>query len=827
MNWLDRFLGKRAMPTTQLYIQQPAHAVSMPRNYTSFADEGYRKNVVAYRAIERITDAMSGVPLKLKRMKPKDKQAEDVLDHPVLELLCQPNPTQSYEAFVKSAFGYFFISGNTYIQAVGPNEEAKREPPKELWALRPDRMSVIPGRTMMPAGYEYKIGADKKKIFPVDFVDGASPIMHLKTFHPMDDYYGMSPIEAAAFSIDQYNAGGKWNLALMQNSARPSGAFVVTNSKGEATELSESQREHLKKEVIAQYTGAGNTGRPMVLEGGLDWKEMGFNPKDMDWINSKDTNARDVCLAFGVPSQLLGIPGDSTYSNYEQAKLAFYLDTVIPALKMWCTSLNSWLVAAYEDEGLYLEPDTNAIEALEPMRKDKWDQTEKAAFLTIDEKRERVGLGKYVPSEEPGGQILVGMSLAPLEVVGASEPVDVSDDELDTEDYTGEPDTTQPKEPAAAGDVDPAETPVQDTALNGAQLTALADLVVRVVNGEMPRESAINIIMVGFLLSREQAEQILSDAGDGFEGPEPDDPAPPPAPAPKPPKEEPAKRLTVMIDGKAVNLSSRRNQQKYRASIMKRRRAFEKTFRSEVAGTFNREMTDMVARLKNVSLSGLENAVDRAVEANEPAMRRTLRKNILRTMRHFGDDVLALKALYPNHIETKDSEERFTSYLDQFIDRYVGQRIKKVSQTTKRRVTEAVRETLKPDFREHEGQEVGSGTSDDVVKAIRQTYKGFSASRAQTIAVTEVSVAQNEASRAAADSLGIPGLEKTWISEMIERSRHNHMAMHEVSVKMTEDFSVPDPDGGTDRMSGPGDPAAPAKQVINCHCVQVFGKGAE
>ena len=57
----------------------------------------------------------------------------------------------------------------------------------------------------------------------------------------------------------------------------------------------------------------------VLLEGGLDWREMSINPKDMDFIESKNSAAREIALAFGVPPQLLGINGDSTYSNMQEA----------------------------------------------------------------------------------------------------------------------------------------------------------------------------------------------------------------------------------------------------------------------------------------------------------------------------------------------------------------------------------------------------------------------------------------------------------------------------------------------------------------------------
>ena len=120
--------------------------------------------------------------------------------------------------------------------------------------------------------------------------------------------------------------------------------------------------------IDEQFSGAGNAGRPMLLEGGLDWKEMSLNPKDMEFLEGKHSAARDIALAFGVPPQLLGIPGDNTYSNYERGQ-ARLLDGHRPAaarLDRW-TRFNRWLTPLYGDD-LFLWYDEEMIPALEPLR---------------------------------------------------------------------------------------------------------------------------------------------------------------------------------------------------------------------------------------------------------------------------------------------------------------------------------------------------------------------------------------------------------------------------------------------------------------------------
>jgi HK97 family phage portal protein len=292
-------------PYIMLQFTGQSEGVATRRNFAQYAEEAYRKNVVAYRAISVVARGAAFIPLKVK-IGERDAQPT----HPLVRLLRRPNPWQGGASFIESVVAYYLLSGNTYIEGVGPDNA----PPRELYSLRPDRMRVIPGAVGV-AGYLYEVNGQKKR-WAADPVTGLSPILHLKSFNPLDDIYGMSAVEAAAYSVDQHNEAGKWNQSLLQNSARPSGAMVYSGTSS----MTDKQFERMKQEINEKMSGGSNAGRPIILEGGLDWKQMSLTPAEMDWINGKHVSAREIALAFGVAPQLLGIPGDSTYSNYQEAR---------------------------------------------------------------------------------------------------------------------------------------------------------------------------------------------------------------------------------------------------------------------------------------------------------------------------------------------------------------------------------------------------------------------------------------------------------------------------------------------------------------------------
>ena len=306
-----------------------------------------------------------------------------VSEHPLLDLIARPNPICSAPDLLESWYGFLLVSGNAYLEAVALGGTLR-----ELHALRPDRMKVIPGPDGWPEAFEYTAGGRAVR-FAGEVVPGVRPILHVKLFHPTNDHYGLSPIEAAATAIDIHNTASRWNKALLDNSARPSGALVYTSRDGN---LTVEQYDRLKAELEQGFQGAAHAGRPLLLEGGLDWKSMSLTPKDMDFIEAKHVAAREIALALGVPPMLLGIPGDNTYSNYQEATRSFWRQTVLPLVNRTAKALSQWLSPAFG--GLFeLRPDLDAIEALSPEREALWTRVDKATFLTPDEKRAAVGYG--------------------------------------------------------------------------------------------------------------------------------------------------------------------------------------------------------------------------------------------------------------------------------------------------------------------------------------------------------------------------------------------------------------------------------------------------
>ncbi len=333
----------------------------------ALAREGFERNAVGYRCVRMIAEAAASVPFRSAQ--PNDE---------LTVLMERPNREQAGPDLMETFYGHLMVTGDAYLEAVSIDGEVK-----ELFVLRPDRMRALKGPRGWPMAWEHRVGSEVRRI--TREADGFMAVLHLRLFHPSNDYEGQSPLEAAARAVDIHNAGGAWAKSLIDNAARPSGAIICSGMD----DLSDTQREELKESLEQSYQGATNAGRPMLLQGGLEWKPMSLSPADMDFVEARHQAAREIALAFGVPPMLLGIPGDATYANYREANSAFWRLTVLPLVNRAARAISGWLG---ERVGGKLAPDLDGVPAFQEERAAQWARIDAASFLSVEEKRKMAGV---------------------------------------------------------------------------------------------------------------------------------------------------------------------------------------------------------------------------------------------------------------------------------------------------------------------------------------------------------------------------------------------------------------------------------------------------
>lgn len=378
MSLLDRVAsafkgaGENRVPLARGYVSPWALAVENLRSphcyeYSASVRTGFLANPIAQRATRIVCEGVGRAPLASTEA----------------ELAKLVTATSAGQSLIETLAAHVLLHGNGFVQII--KDGAGR--PVELFALRPERVEVIAGADGWPCAYEYKLANTSVRIAPDD-ENGWPEIIHIKAMHPTDDHYGAGAMRAADEAIALHNAASRWNRALLDNAARPSGALVY--DAGDSGSLTSEQFERLREELNSAFSGQANAGRPMLLDGGLKWQSMALSPADMDFAELKSGAARDIALAFGVPPMLLGLPGDNTYSNYREANRALWRLTLLPLADKLLSALQEGLAPWFPEARLAV--DLDQVPALSEDRERLWKQVSEADFLTTEEKRAMLGL---------------------------------------------------------------------------------------------------------------------------------------------------------------------------------------------------------------------------------------------------------------------------------------------------------------------------------------------------------------------------------------------------------------------------------------------------
>lgn len=366
----------KSLFSTLVTLTDPAHAQWLTDAPAALEEAGFRNNPVSYRCIRMIAESAASVPVLKTSDTPEG----------LVALLDRPGRGETLQSLLEMVYCDLQVSGNAFLELVGSANGGfaglQRIPPKCV---------SVPENS---DGWCIHTRSGKRDV-RLD-ASGWCRILPFRALDASLRRLGMAPLTAARRSVEIHNAGADWAKALIDNAARPSGALIYGR---DGAHLTPDQFNRLKEQLDEAHTGAKNAGRPMLLEGGLEWKPMGLTPADMDYIDARREAAREIALAFGVPPMLLGIPGDNTYSNYREANLAYWRLTILPLVRKTLGRLEAWLNGARQGS-ISLRPDLDAVPALGPEREALWKRLNSADFLTRNEKREIAGLP---PIEEVAG----------------------------------------------------------------------------------------------------------------------------------------------------------------------------------------------------------------------------------------------------------------------------------------------------------------------------------------------------------------------------------------------------------------------------------------
>lgn len=350
---------------------------------TAAIRDGYRAHIAVYRCVTELSGAVATVPWVLRRERSDGGTEEAPYTHPGWQLLRKANPRMSWSQLVEGAAVCILLAGNHYCLTVSSGQRV------ELYRLRPDRVTVIPGRDGAKA-YQYRVGSEEM-VYP------AEEIIHHLFYDPGSDYYGLSPLRAAARTVDTDNAMVDWNRYSMRNRARPDGIVSVK------APLSDQQHAALVKQIDEQRSGSANARRVIVVSGAeASFVPMSLTPVELDFVASHQMSSRDVCTSYGVHPEALGL-AEATYENKRWAIRAMWEGPILRLLKCLRDGFNLRLQDIW-GEDVFIDFDLSETPAVIGARRDKAEEARIYWGLGVPFNQLNIELGLGF-QQVPGGNV--------------------------------------------------------------------------------------------------------------------------------------------------------------------------------------------------------------------------------------------------------------------------------------------------------------------------------------------------------------------------------------------------------------------------------------
>ena len=407
--------------SVELHEVLPTHSTGRPITpfwkHRRAVLEGFKKNGWAFACITTKAKAVSSVPCVLQER--NSRGAWETIDgrDPLIDLFENPNPRWTRQHLMERAVMHLEASGNALMTKVRKRGENDRPgqlntgPVGRLWLLPPDTIKPIPADTEVMTHYEVTKDGAKLRDVPVD------DVVHFMHQDPINEFWGFSPTEAAGRNIDTDVASTDWNRFLLKNRAV---AEVVFSSK---ESHSKTQYEEHKRQITDQHQGPKNAGRPWILGGGYDVKQLALTPRDMDYSAGKRMVRDEICAVYGVPPVLVGIYTDATLNQLKEGQQIFWVNTVIPYLRMFYSTVNKSLTPEfYPDGSRRLWFDVTGIQALWPLLDQRLDMGLKMKQIgwTADMINARLDLGMPELGEE--NELVAGTMASRRSVLSGEDP---------------------------------------------------------------------------------------------------------------------------------------------------------------------------------------------------------------------------------------------------------------------------------------------------------------------------------------------------------------------------------------------------------------------
>lgn len=330
---------------------------------------------VVWACIRAITEPIASMPWHVYA---KTDTGKEKLDNDLDYLLnIQPNPETIPFDWRVSILTSALLWGNGYAEI--ERDQAGRV--VNLWILHPERMRQWrDDRGQIQ--YEYwPIGLSGK----VNFTP--NDIFHVRNLS-IDSVHGLSTIQYAANAVGLALAMESFAETYFGNGALPSGVIQNPNVKMDMDAI-----KNILADFNTLYGGPRNSNKVAYLDGGMQFKEMGFDAEKSQMSQARNAQALEVARWFKVPPHKLQMLDRATHANVEQLQLEFLAETLLP----WIISLEQEarvkLIGRNQRSRLYTKIHTESLlRSDQQARYESYAKAIQFGFLSINEVREREDL---------------------------------------------------------------------------------------------------------------------------------------------------------------------------------------------------------------------------------------------------------------------------------------------------------------------------------------------------------------------------------------------------------------------------------------------------
>ena len=337
--------------------------------------EQYEKSLYASACLDKISQKTASLDINLYRINNSRGDTEQVVMHPLIDLLYKPNPFQTKTEFFKIMAINLKACGDAFWYKIRDS----RGQVIELWNLRPDYMTIIKDPKLFIAGYDFNAGSSGvRHIAPDD-------IVHFRMPSPIEQHYGTSPIASAHSRIETEEYMTAYQRDFFLNSARPDAVLVSTET------LTDEEREEMRQSFELRHKGKGKNGRVGILEGGIQYQQISITQREMDYIESLKGTRDDIFVAFNTPKSVVAVSDDVNRANAETGMYIFLSENIRPFAEHIFDVINEMLVIPDFGEELFVNfPDPTPENREQTLL--VYDNGIKNGWLLINEVRQKENL---------------------------------------------------------------------------------------------------------------------------------------------------------------------------------------------------------------------------------------------------------------------------------------------------------------------------------------------------------------------------------------------------------------------------------------------------